>query len=344
MEKINPKVERHQRKRDVVVRILILGAGEFLAGDFALLNNNTDQTADDERARPLIAPPNINREPPRRSYRRRHRRKRSHSGNVATPPKLKRENIDVDGCHTGSKFETRWERLEREEEKTVSYQRLSIADLSSYSACNARVITCVLMGDNVFFASKKKKTKKRLAVSISSREPPLLTQEDLHGLVGDLNVPKKKVELLETGLKGWNLLHRDTRFCDVSSISCAYPKSSIPQRVLHEVKRRTIRVSTLPPPCEKSRGGESRRPPQSEYRITIIRTSDWSGLNERASVPSPPPPGGDDSEINVRITRRYIQSGKVGRKTAPPETSARNRKECTAAPRPDPVCRNAGPD
>jgi hypothetical protein len=69
------------------------------------------------------------------------------------------------------------------------------------------------MTQTLMSSAKKKKTKKRLAVSISSRESPLLTQEDLHGLVGDLNVPKKKVELLETGLKGWNLLHRDTRVC-----------------------------------------------------------------------------------------------------------------------------------
>jgi hypothetical protein len=72
-----------------------------------------------------------------------------------------------------------------------------------------KIITSVMT--QTLMSSAKK--KKRLAVSISSRESPLLTQEDLHGLVGDLNVPKKKVELLETGLKGWNLLHRDTRVC-----------------------------------------------------------------------------------------------------------------------------------
>lgn len=45
----------------ILIKLYPSQAGEFLAGDFALLNNNTDQTADDERARPLIAPPNINR-------------------------------------------------------------------------------------------------------------------------------------------------------------------------------------------------------------------------------------------------------------------------------------------
>ena len=47
----------------------------------------------------------------------------------------------------------------------------------------------------------------------SSNEPHLLTQGDLNDIVRDLNLSKKQAELLGSRLKGWNLLHQDTKVC-----------------------------------------------------------------------------------------------------------------------------------
>lgn len=44
-------------------------------------------------------------------------------------------------------------------------------------------------------------------------KPHLLTQGDLNDLVRDLNLSKKQAELLGSRLKGWNLLHRETKIC-----------------------------------------------------------------------------------------------------------------------------------
>jgi hypothetical protein len=64
--------------------------------------------------------------------------------------------------------------------------------------------------------------------AFSSNEPHLLTQGDLNDIVCDLNVSKKQAEgekrrkkgekkkqaeLLSSRLKGWNLLHQDTKAC-----------------------------------------------------------------------------------------------------------------------------------
>jgi len=47
----------------------------------------------------------------------------------------------------------------------------------------------------------------------SSNEPHLLTQGDLNDIVRDMNLSKKQAELLSSRLKGWNLLHEDTKVC-----------------------------------------------------------------------------------------------------------------------------------
>jgi len=47
----------------------------------------------------------------------------------------------------------------------------------------------------------------------SSNETHLLTQGDLNDIVRDLNLSKKEAELLGSRLKGWNLLHQDTKLC-----------------------------------------------------------------------------------------------------------------------------------
>ena len=47
----------------------------------------------------------------------------------------------------------------------------------------------------------------------SSNEPHLLTQGDLNDIVRDLNLSNKQAELLGSRLKGWNLLHKNTKVC-----------------------------------------------------------------------------------------------------------------------------------
>jgi len=47
----------------------------------------------------------------------------------------------------------------------------------------------------------------------SSNEPHLLTQGDLNDIICDLNLSKKQAELLGSRLKGWNLLHLNTKVC-----------------------------------------------------------------------------------------------------------------------------------
>lgn len=47
----------------------------------------------------------------------------------------------------------------------------------------------------------------------TSREPHLVTQGELNDLVRDLNLSKKQAELLGSRMKGWNLLHNDTKIC-----------------------------------------------------------------------------------------------------------------------------------
>jgi hypothetical protein len=51
------------------------------------------------------------------------------------------------------------------------------------------------------------------ARACSSNEPRLLTQEDLNDIVRDLKLSKKQAELLCSRVKGWNLLHQDTKVC-----------------------------------------------------------------------------------------------------------------------------------
>jgi hypothetical protein len=62
------------------------------------------------------------------------------------------------------------------------------------------------------------------ARACSSNEPYLLTQGDLNDIVCDLNLSKKQAvgekkenkkqaDLLGSRLKGWNLLHQDTKVC-----------------------------------------------------------------------------------------------------------------------------------
>lgn len=46
-----------------------------------------------------------------------------------------------------------------------------------------------------------------------STNPHLLTQGDLNDLVRDLDLSKKQAELLGSRLKGWNLLHHETKIC-----------------------------------------------------------------------------------------------------------------------------------
>lgn len=46
-----------------------------------------------------------------------------------------------------------------------------------------------------------------------SREPHLIHQGELNDLVRDLKLSKKQAELLGSRLKGWNLLHTDTKVC-----------------------------------------------------------------------------------------------------------------------------------
>jgi hypothetical protein len=45
------------------------------------------------------------------------------------------------------------------------------------------------------------------------KEPHLLTQGDLYDTICDLNLSKKKAEVLGSRLKGWNHLHQGTRVC-----------------------------------------------------------------------------------------------------------------------------------
>jgi len=47
----------------------------------------------------------------------------------------------------------------------------------------------------------------------SSNKTHLLTQGDLNDIIHNLNLSKKRAELLGSGLKGWNLLHQDTKVC-----------------------------------------------------------------------------------------------------------------------------------
>ena len=47
----------------------------------------------------------------------------------------------------------------------------------------------------------------------SSNEPHLLTQGDLNDIICSLNLSKKQAELLDSRLKGWNLLRQDTKVC-----------------------------------------------------------------------------------------------------------------------------------
>lgn len=49
--------------------------------------------------------------------------------------------------------------------------------------------------------------------STSTFEPHLITQGELNDLVRDLKLSKIQAELLASRLKGWNLLHRDTKVC-----------------------------------------------------------------------------------------------------------------------------------
>jgi len=49
--------------------------------------------------------------------------------------------------------------------------------------------------------------------STSSCEPHLLTQGELNDLVWDLELSKKQAELLDSRLRGWNLLQKDTKVC-----------------------------------------------------------------------------------------------------------------------------------
>jgi len=51
----------------------------------------------------------------------------------------------------------------------------------------------------------------RFAGACSCNEPHLLTQRDLNDIVRDLNLSKKQAELLGSRVKGWNLLHQDTK-------------------------------------------------------------------------------------------------------------------------------------
>jgi len=51
------------------------------------------------------------------------------------------------------------------------------------------------------------------AGACSSNEPYLLTQGDLNDIVCNVNLSKKQAELLGSRLKGWNLLHQDTKVC-----------------------------------------------------------------------------------------------------------------------------------
>jgi len=51
------------------------------------------------------------------------------------------------------------------------------------------------------------------AGACSSNEPHLLTQGDLNDIVRDLSLSKKQAELLDSGLKGWNLLRQKTKLC-----------------------------------------------------------------------------------------------------------------------------------
>ena len=50
-------------------------------------------------------------------------------------------------------------------------------------------------------------------VDCSSNQPHLLSQGDVNDLVRDLNLSKKKAELLCSRLKGWNLLQSETKVC-----------------------------------------------------------------------------------------------------------------------------------
>jgi hypothetical protein len=47
----------------------------------------------------------------------------------------------------------------------------------------------------------------------SSNEPHLLTEGNLNNIVCDLNLSKKPAELLGSKLKGWDLLHLDSKVC-----------------------------------------------------------------------------------------------------------------------------------
>jgi hypothetical protein len=49
--------------------------------------------------------------------------------------------------------------------------------------------------------------------SCYSPQPHLLTRGNLNDLVRDLHLSKKQAELLDSRLKGWNLLHQDTEIC-----------------------------------------------------------------------------------------------------------------------------------
>ena len=51
------------------------------------------------------------------------------------------------------------------------------------------------------------------AGACSSNESHLLTQGDLNEIIHDLNLSKKQGELLGSRLKGWNLLHQNTKVC-----------------------------------------------------------------------------------------------------------------------------------
>jgi hypothetical protein len=71
---------------------------------------------------------------------------------------------------------------------------------------------CESSEDDVGQANNNKDCDPTLAGACSSNEPHLLIQGDLN-IVRGLNLSKQQAELLDSRLKGWNLLRQDPKVC-----------------------------------------------------------------------------------------------------------------------------------
>ena len=78
---------------------------------------------------------------------------------------------------------------------------------------NMMLSDCESSDEDVGQANNNMDCDPTFAGGSSSNEPHLLTQGHLNDIARDLNLSKKQAELLGSRLKGWNLLHQDTKVC-----------------------------------------------------------------------------------------------------------------------------------